>query len=264
MPALHRILGIDYNVGNVLLLQPVALAVLQPVWNLHDPKISPERMQSAVEKFCESLWKLLVYSMFFLVGVAANWQQPWMLDTQQLFAGWPGQPFSTPQRLLYHLELAFYISSIFMIVLWEVRRKDFTAMFSHHIATVILIATSWHFRFWRVGTLVMLLHDATDILMEAAKLLKYSRKEDLSVGMFAMFVIAWLLLRLMAYPLMVIRSTLFELPVVLGGRPPMYYMFNSLLLLLFVLHCYWFTLIMKVVWLALTTGAANDVREDDD
>jgi ceramide synthetase len=110
----------------------------------------------------------------------------------------------------------------------------------------------------------MLLHDATDILMEAAKLLKYSRKEDLSVGMFAVFVVAWFLLRLTAYPLMVIRSTLLELPLVLGGRPPMYYMFNGLLLLLFVLHCYWFTLILRIVWLALTTGAACDVREDDD
>lgn len=137
--------------------------------------------------------------------------------------------------------------------------------FRPHLPHVpLLLVSGLPCRFWRVGSLVMLLHDATDILMEAAKLLKYSRKEDLSVGMFAMFVVAWLLLRLTAYPLMVIRSTLFELPVVLGGRPPMFYMFNGLLLLLFVLHCYWFTLILKIVWLALTTGAANDVREDDD
>jgi hypothetical protein len=51
-----------------------------------------------------------------------------------------------PMRLLYNLELGFYISSIFMIQVWEVRRKDHWPMFSHHIATATLIATSMHFR----------------------------------------------------------------------------------------------------------------------
>jgi hypothetical protein len=49
-------------------------------------------------------------------------------------------------RLLYNFELGFYISSIFMIQLWEVRRKDHWPMFSHHIATATLIAASMHFR----------------------------------------------------------------------------------------------------------------------
>lgn len=51
-----------------------------------------------------------------------------------------------PMQLLYNLELGFYISSIFMIVHWEVKRKDFLAMFSHHIVTVILISASMYFR----------------------------------------------------------------------------------------------------------------------
>lgn len=110
----------------------------------------------------------------------------------------------------------------------------------------------------------MLLHDANDVLMEAAKLFKYCKKEDISLGLFVAFFIAWIALRLVCFPLMVIRSTLFELPGTLGGRPPLYYMFNSLLLMLFALHCYWFTLILKVVWLTLTTGEAQDVREDED
>lgn len=118
--------------------------------------------------------------------------------------------------------------------------------------------------FWRVGTVVMALHDANDVLMEAAKLFKYCKKEDISLGLFVAFVVAWLGLRLVCFPLMVIRSTLLELPSVLGGRPPIFYMFNSLLIMLFFLHCYWFTLIMRVVWMTLSTGEAQDVREDDD
>lgn len=110
----------------------------------------------------------------------------------------------------------------------------------------------------------MLLHDANDVLMEAAKLAKYSKREDLSVGLFATFTVAWLLLRLVCFPAMVIRSTLWELPALLNVPAGSYYMFNGLLLMLLVLHCYWFSLILRIVWLTLTTGQANDVREDGD
>jgi hypothetical protein len=48
--------------------------------------------------------------------------------------------------LLYNLELGFYISSIFMIIFWEIRRKDFAVMFSHHIATTLLVGASLHFQ----------------------------------------------------------------------------------------------------------------------
>lgn len=129
------------------------------------------------------------------------------------------------------------------------------------IGAVLLFAVR---SFWRVGTVVMLLHDANDVLMEAAKLFKYCKKEDISLGFFVAFFVAWIALRLTCFPLMVIRSTLYELPETLGRRTPMYYMFNSLLIMLFILHCYWFTLILRVVCVTLTTGETQDVREDDD
>lgn len=51
-----------------------------------------------------------------------------------------------PMQLLYHMELGFYIASVFMILFWEIRRRDFAAMFSHHIATVILISASLYMK----------------------------------------------------------------------------------------------------------------------
>jgi ceramide synthetase len=48
--------------------------------------------------------------------------------------------------MLYNMELTFYISSVFMIVFWEVKRKDFPVMFTHHVITVMLISASMHFK----------------------------------------------------------------------------------------------------------------------
>lgn len=249
---------------NKRVFEPLAVRALQPVWQQSSTKVTAERMHNAVDKFSESLWKLCVYTVFTTLGITSLWGQPWVLDTWHLWLEWPNHAFSVPMQVLYHLELGFYVASVFMILFWEIRRKDFAAMFSHHIATVILISASLYFKFWRVGTIVMVLHDANDVLMEAAKLAKYSKKEDLAVGLFASFTVAWLLLRLVCFPLLVIRSTLFELPKAIDLQTSMYYMFNGLLCMLLVLHWYWFSLILRVVWLTLTTGDAQDVREDDD
>lgn len=51
-----------------------------------------------------------------------------------------------PHRLalvsLYYFELAFYLASMFMLLWWEARRKDFAVMMLHHVVTATLIGLS--------------------------------------------------------------------------------------------------------------------------
>jgi hypothetical protein len=392
--------------------------------------------------------QFLVYTVFMLIGAAALWDQAWLLDTQQLWHGWPHHEFtcaaraglqgrasrggppgapaaamlagvgsrraagrrrrpgtrpegglgprsgngggrgmadrftpdcftpdrftpttraplpsspcaptcrtrSLPMRVLYDCELSFYFASIFMLIFWEVRRNDFAVMLVHHLATVGLLAASlynWCVRgrgrgaglqvrappnargllpakgrapcrdapgrmricgtrtharagasesgpscrrrrrqrrlaanaaaltprprtprpfacfpsFWRVGALVMALHDACDVLMEAAKAFNYTKRDEAATAAFVAFLVAWAALRLTALPLMVVRSALFELPEVLGGRPAMWWGFCGGLLLLVALHVYWFTLIVRVAYLRVVTGDGRDLREEDE
>lgn len=44
--------------------------------------------------------------------------------------------------------------------------QDFKEQIIHHIATIVLISFSWLVNYIRAGTLVMLVHDASDYLME--------------------------------------------------------------------------------------------------
>jgi ceramide synthetase len=108
----------------------------------------------------------------------------------------------------------------------------------------------------------MLLNDAADIFMEAAKVAKYCRQEGLALAMFIVFTTAFLLLRLGWFPFMVIRSTLMEALLALQTWPPYYYGTNALLLVLLGLNCYWFGLVLRIAWMKLTTGEAHDVREE--
>ena len=54
------------------------------------------------------------------------------------------------------------------------QRKDFFELTVHHVATLALLFFSYAVNFWRVGTLVMVVHDVADIVLEGAKSLNYS------------------------------------------------------------------------------------------
>lgn len=62
-------------------------------------------------------------------------------------------------------------------------------------------------RFFRIGAVVLALHDASDVFLEAAKVFKYSEKELGASLCFGLFAMSWLVLRLVFFPFWVIRSS---------------------------------------------------------
>lgn len=119
-------------------------------------------------------------------------------------------------------------------------------------------------RYFRVACSTMMLHDINDIIMEVAKSLLYAKLHSLSNLVLACFVAAWAALRMYCFPRYILYSTYVEVQAVLGFKPPAYFLINGGLSLLYCLHVYWFSLIMKVAYMAVTTGQGKDVREDDD
>lgn len=47
--------------------------------------------------------------------------------------------------------------------------QDFKEQIIHHVATITLISFSWLVNYIRAGTLIMIVHDASDYLMEVRK-----------------------------------------------------------------------------------------------
>jgi ceramide synthetase len=104
--------------------------------------------------------------------------------------------------------------------------------------------------------------------LELAKLCSYGRSEGLSTAFFVVFLVVWIAMRLVYFPLWIIRSCLYEVISEIADKQPEippephYTLFNGLLLTLLVLHIYWTFLIIKVVIRKLTSGKTEDVRED--
>lgn len=59
----------------------------------------------------------------------------------------------------------------------------------------------------RVGSVILALHDASDVFLEVGKMSKYSGAEGLASVSFILFVISWVILRLTYYPFWILRST---------------------------------------------------------
>ncbi|XP_075612861.1 ceramide synthase 6 isoform X3 [Balearica regulorum gibbericeps] len=135
-------------------------------------------------------------------------------------------------------------------------KKDFGIMFTHHIVTVTLITFSYVTNLTRVGTLTLCLHDAADVVLEAAKMANYCKCQKLSDLLFLTFAIVFIVSRLGIYPLWILNTTLFELYEALGNFPALW-VFNVLLVILQVLHWFWSYLIIKAAYKAISKGKAG-------
>ncbi|GLC47300.1 hypothetical protein PLESTB_001742600 [Pleodorina starrii] len=250
------------------IFQPLGIRVLFG----GDPKKTDVPIDEVkLRKWNESCWKMTVYIAFTALAFAVCWGEVWFTDSRYWWLGctrFPpcNLPVSRGVLLFYCAETGFYLQAIHFLAVYEERRKDWLESMIHHIVTSGLLIYSYSVNFTRVGVVVILIHDVSDIFLELAKLARYADRDDVGQPAFIVFFVSWVVCRVIIFPFYVIRSTLFE-PVVLvaaclGIEPrPHWEIFNGLLLILFVLHLYWTVLIFQVIRRQFTHGKMTDVRE---
>ncbi|CAI9785325.1 unnamed protein product [Fraxinus pennsylvanica] len=168
-----------------------------------------------IRKFKESAWKFVYFLSAEILALLVTYNEPWFTNTKYFWVGpgnqvWPDQKYKLKLKGQYMYDGGFYTYSIFALIFWETRRSDFWASMGHHVATFILIVLSYKFRFARVGSVVLALHDASDVFLEVGKMSKYGGAETLASFSFVLFVLSWVLLRLIYYPFWVLWSTSYE------------------------------------------------------
>ncbi|KAL2542785.1 LAG1 longevity assurance3 [Abeliophyllum distichum] len=230
-----------------------------------------------IRKFKESAWKFVYFLSAEILALVVTYNEPWFTNTKYFWVGpgiqvWPDQKYKLKLKGLYMYAGGFYTYSIFALIFWETRRSDFGVSMGHHVATCILIVLSYIFRFARVGSVVLALHDASDVFLEIGKMSKYSGVEAVASFSFVLFVLSWVLLRLIFYPFWILWSTSYEVIQTVDKEkhrvdgPIYYYIFNFLLFSLLVLHVYWWVLMyrMLVKQIQARGQVSEDVRSDSE
>uniref|UniRef100_A0A3B3BI68 Ceramide synthase 3b n=1 Tax=Oryzias melastigma TaxID=30732 RepID=A0A3B3BI68_ORYME len=198
------------------------------------------------KRFCEASWRCVFYLFAFCGGIVALYDKPWLYNLKEVWAEFPKQSMLPSQYWYYHLEMGFYLSLLLSLT-FDVKRKDFKEQVIHHIATMTLLGFSWVSNYIRIGTLVMAVHDSSDILLEGAKVFNYAKRYQISNAMFVAFTAVFMVTRLVFFPFWLIHCT-WVYP--LDRFEPFfgYYFFNLMLMVLQILHVYWAFLISRMVY----------------
>ncbi|KAM3568026.1 hypothetical protein VYU27_009842, partial [Nannochloropsis oceanica] len=158
------------------------------------------RENKRLAKFKEACWRSCVY----LTAVGLSWvcvvPQLWFWDIRECWYGYPLQAVPSPVVFYYAYQLGNYLHlSLFQFT--DTKRSDFWEMFLHHAATLFLIAFSWLSCFIRIGTLVMIVHDLSDVFLETAKIFNYTSRsrpwaQVVTDSLFVCFAVSFFLTRL--------------------------------------------------------------------
>lgn len=213
------------------------------------------------KKFAEASWRCFFYLFAFSFGMGTLVQAPWFWDNLACWVDYPRQTMWDSVYYYYMIEGGFYISLLFSIMK-DVKRKDFTEQLIHHMATIFLIVFSYVANFVRVGSLVMAIHDVSDIILEGAKCFVYAKKSAVADHMFTLFAIVFIVSRLVVFPYAVIHTTWVK-SMWLFRPYAGYYFFNALLMVLQLLHVFWAAIIIRMAVRMLVVGKVEkDARSD--
>ncbi|XP_047338786.1 ceramide synthase 1 LOH3-like [Impatiens glandulifera] len=232
-----------------------------------------------INKFKESAWKCVYYSSAEFFAIYVTIGEPWFTNTRSFWLGpdedqvWPNLKMKFKLKALYMYAAGFYVYSIFALVFWETRRSDFMVSMVHHLATVFLLVMSYIVRLSRVGSIILALHEGTDVFLEVGKMSKYSGYQRIANVSFVMFVLSWLILRLICFPFGILWSTSYEVVNVLheksgyGSVPWVQYsVCNCLLVCLLICHIYWWRIMFRMLTKQIQSHGqiSDDVRSDSE
>ena len=216
---------------------------------------------SLYAKFSEASWRCFFYSFVFIFGMSMLIQAPWFWDNLYCWVDYPRQTVWPSVYYYYMLEGGFYLSLLLSIVT-DVKRKDFLEQVIHHFSTIFLIAFSYVANFVRVGTLVMAIHDVSDIFLEGAKCFIYAKNKDVANAIFNVFAVVFILSRIFIFPYVILHTTWVK-SMWLFQPYPGYYFFNVLLFILQLLHIFWASTIVKMAFILIRDGVVKkDERSD--
>ncbi|KAK7696028.1 hypothetical protein QCA50_000669 [Cerrena zonata] len=236
-------------------------------------KAEARHLHRSVIRFAEQGWSFIYYTAQWSFGSYVHYNLPTtMLNPVEVWHGYPHIPLAGPLKFYYLTETAFYLHQ-FLILNAEARRKDHWQMMTHHVITVILMIGSYSYNYTRIGCLIMLLMDLSDVFLPLAKMFRYLSMSLACDVMSACFMLSWFVTRHALF-LLVIKSTYFDaLRIIPEAWDPTtgHYItkevilgFNIMLIALQILQLMWFSIIVRVAWKIINGQGAQDERSDSE
>ena len=180
-----------------------------------------------------------------------------------IYRGLPHHELAAPVKAYYLVALGFALHSLLFHALVSKRRHDYWEMGLHHVVTVLLVLFSYAGGLHRIGALVLFLHDVPDIFVYLAKATADSKFPNACLGFYFGMVGSWGWCRLYVFPRYAIGVAWLHAGTAGGCSAPTFGWLTAMMILLLLLHIWWFTIFMKMGYDAIFKGVTRDLQSQD-
>lgn len=254
--------------------------------------------EEKIIKFGEYVFRLLYHSSVSIFGLWYFFDKPWWDEakggTSLLFEGYPNHTIDPGMALYYLLQCAYNVEALISLLELSVTvtfqnpfaskkflsqsplkigwsptlRGDFTEMFIHHVITNLLVVGSSVYRFTRIGSMVFLIHDVSDVPVDLSKLANFMKWKIATVTCFVLLMAVWAVTRLWILPFVIIKATFDHSPIMCetGALDLWSYqlqgtIFQALLLGITCLHAFWYVILIRIGYRLVAKGQVHDLTE---
>jgi ceramide synthetase len=228
-------------------------------WAVHGAKVT---------RASDSAFKCMYYALMTMWCYTLLREEPWLPTalggrgaTRSCWTdGYPFQAASSGLRRCYLASIGVTVCDIAMLLM-ESRKPDFWEMLLHHVVTCSLVGYSYMLNYVRIGSLVLLLHHATDVFIHASKAFVDTPNKRIVASSYFGLVLTYAYLRVYVYPVSIMRSAWMEsMEEASSEHIYGWGYFNFALCVLLLLHIYWFGLIVKIGLLFRSSGQTRDLQ----
>jgi len=249
----------------VSLFAPVARALIpkQARWSNTVWGLKQIRCSEAVFK-CSYFATMTIWC--FTIVRRESWLPPLLGgsgDTRFCWTdGFPFQQNPPELRQFYLTAIGFHLSEAVMVLL-ENPKPDFWEMLLHHSLACSLTSFSYVLNYVRLGSLVLLLHGATDVFVYASKAFVDMQFRWVLALLYQGLVVTYAYFRIFVFPFCIMHSAFIESQQEVEWQRLFGWNYmNFAMCCLLSLHVYWFGLVLKIGLLYGRTGQVRDLQSN--
>jgi hypothetical protein len=187
---------------------------------------------------------------------------PWQLGGSGDFTlgfteEWFPFPIRNNDNLKYYILVTsgYHVAHFFMHIFSKNKRNDFVEMALHHICAVYLYGGLYLLNVWEIGATIAFLHDIADIFVNIVKFAGETSYNSVAALCMCIHMVVWFFTRNYTLPILIWK--IFSSDIPLGQYSKL--IFCYLLSCMFALHCFWFTLFVRMIWRFASEGVAEDI-----
>ncbi|OBZ70049.1 Sphingosine N-acyltransferase lac1 [Grifola frondosa] len=235
------------------------------------------RKEGKLDRFGEQGYAVIYFLFMAIWGIRIMSQLPtWWYRTEYFWIDYPHWDMKPELKRYYLMQAAYWCQQLIVLLLGlEKPRKDYGELVAHHFVTLWLVGWSYLVNLTLIGNAVYVSMDLPDVFLALSKLLNYIQYDKTKIALVFVFLGIWTYFRhWLNFVIMYSVWTQFDfIPETAKRWYPAegvwmvwwmkYQVFVPILLLQF-LNLFWYMLILRIVYRALTEMKATDVRSDDE